>query len=280
MSSDDEYVLKAHNICKSYPDPMGKGEVKHVIKSLDLVVRAGERISILGGSGSGKSTLLNILALLDIAEEGLLQFQTDKGNASVINGKIQSGYDGNKDLLRASFGFVFQTPFMLSNFDAQYNISLPLHLSHQKLKKSDIAQKAKKMLEDLGIRDESGNLLSHNLPDALSGGQRQRVAMGRALIHSPKIVFADEPTGNLDPITARIVMETLKNFCEHKNAALILVTHDPCMAIQYTENIYLLVQGKLIKKVLSKNELDDMKRCCNRLPEFASDAAMKLGEHL
>lgn len=227
-------ILTVSQLSKSYE----KGSP--VLTNIDFQVNPGERIAILGASGSGKSTLLNLLALLD-SGEGQITYSLQNGRYDVSNGKLTKKPRGESaDRLRGKFGFVFQTPFMLSNFDVRYNVSLPLRL--QKVDEDTITPKADAMVAKLGKDIEKQ---AKKTADALSGGQRQRVAVGRALIHTPQIVFADEPTGNLDPKTALDVMNTLKEVCQDSGAALLLVTHDFCLAWKYTDKRYLLSDGHL-----------------------------------
>ncbi len=140
----------------------------------------------------------------------------------------------SRDTLRSHFGFVFQTPFMLGNFNASDNIGLPLRLQRKPV--TEIRRLAREMLDAVGLQGK-GNLSA----DQLSGGQRQRVAIGRALIHRPDVVFADEPTGNLDSTTAKGVTEIFLNIVKKEKNALVLVTHDPCVAAYYADRIVYLV---------------------------------------
>jgi putative ABC transport system ATP-binding protein len=231
-----ETVLKIQQLSKTYYPR--NDEPKEVLKGISLTVTEGERIAILGRSGSGKSTLLNLLALLDkgqgqitygIRQQNKLQHYTlDNGNLHGIS----------LDRLRGYLGFIFQTPFMLSNFDVDYNVGLPLHLEGFSVSK--IHERVNKTVKDLELEE-----FRTKTADELSGGQRQRVAIGRALIHKPAIVFADEPTGNLDGDNAQNIMNKLEGLRQEQQTALVLVTHDPCLALNYTDKIYYLKQGQL-----------------------------------
>jgi len=231
-----ETVLKIQQLSKSYYPRNEKP--KTVLKGINLTVSESERIAILGRSGSGKSTLLNLLALLDKGQ-GKITYGIRQHNQlqhyTLDNGKLQGM---SLDNLRSYLGFIFQTPFMLSNFDVNYNIGLPLHL--QGLSHSDIQQRVKKNVESMGLEE-----IRTNTADELSGGQRQRVAIGRAMIHNPAIVFADEPTGNLDSDNAQNIMNSLEKLRQSHKTALVLVTHDPCLALNYTDKIYYLEDGYL-----------------------------------
>ncbi|MCP4351536.1 MAG: ATP-binding cassette domain-containing protein [Desulfobacterales bacterium] len=252
-------ILNVNKLSKSYWDSEEKKD-QPVLSDLDLQIHSGDRISILGVSGSGKSTLLNLLALLD-SGQGHITYSLDNHIYKSMNGKLNKKPSGETaDNLRSKFGFVFQTPFMLSNFSVHYNISLPLRL--QNVSEELINDKVNEMLKNLDMSEHASKTA-----DALSGGQRQRVAVGRALIHEPKIVFADEPTGNLDPGKAIEVMDLLQKVCEEvSDAALLLVTHDPCIAVNYTERIYKLDNGKLTYHNLGA----DYSTTCKELNQFLS----------
>lgn len=249
-----ETVLNIQQLCKTYYPRNDKPN--EVLKNINLTVTEGERIAILGRSGSGKSTLLNLLALLDngqgqisygIRQQNQLQHYTlDNGNLHGIS----------LDRLRGYLGFIFQTPFMLSNFDVDYNVGLPLHL--EGFSDFEIRERVNKTVLDLELEE-----LRTKTADELSGGQRQRVAIGRALIHRPAIVFADEPTGNLDGDNAQNIMNKLDRLRQEQQTALVLVTHDPCLALNYTDKIYYLEQGQL-SLLLSrqKGEYDEHQPHC------------------
>lgn len=231
-----ETVLEIKQLSKTYYPRNDKP--KEILKGINLTVTEGERIAILGRSGSGKTTLLNLLALLDKGE-GQITYgirQQNQLQHYTLNGADLQGI--SLDRLRGYLGFVFQTPFMLSNFDVDYNIGLPLHLEGFSL--SEIQQRVNKTVKDLELEE-----LRTKTADELSGGQRQRVAIGRALIHNPAILFADEPTGNLDGDNAQNIMNKLEGLRQEQQTALVLVTHDPCLALNYTDKIYYLKQGQL-----------------------------------
>jgi len=231
-----ETVLKIQQLSKTYYPRNDKPN--EVLKGINLTVNEGERIAILGRSGSGKSTLLNLLALLDKGAGQItygIRQQDQLQHYTLDNGNLQGM---SLDRLRGYLGFIFQTPFMLSNFNVDYNIGLPLHL--EGFPQPDIHQLVDKTIKGLALEE-----LRTKTADELSGGQRQRVAIGRALIHKPAIVFADEPTGNLDGDNAKKIMNQLETLRQSQKTALVLVTHDPCLALNYTDKIYYLEQGQL-----------------------------------
>ncbi len=193
-------TLQLHNLSKHYGDTP-------VFSKVSLQVAAGEFVAIVGESGVGKSTLLNCMAGLDHWDAGTVQLE------GVDIGALDE--DGRALLRRAKVGFVFQAFHVLPHLDVLQNVSLPLLLLGQAPQ-----QRAQAMLEAVGL-----GALGARLPQQLSGGQLQRVAIARALVHQPRLLLADEPTGNLDPSTAALVMRALVQQCRSHGAALVLVTH-------------------------------------------------------
>lgn len=224
--SDD--LLRLEDIRKSFPSPDGKGEVR-ILEGVDLSLKKGEVISIVGQSGSGKSTLLSVAALLTDINEGKI-FYSGKDVASLSEKEIA--------LLRSkTMGFVFQSSLLLEDFSALENIAMPLMI--QGMKKKDAMDKANEFLTLVGLEDRSGHR-----PKALSGGERQRIAIARALSTSPDIIFADEPTGSLDEKNAEVVENMLLDSVRMKGSGLILVTHNTEFAAK-ADRIYTLKGGKL-----------------------------------
>lgn len=204
---------------KSY----GQGESKvEVLKGINLEIKKGETLALVGKSGSGKSTLLSLLAGLD---------QPDQGEISV-EGKLISKLS-EKDLtsFRAShMGIVFQQFHLVSTLSAYENVLLPLEL----LKKPEAAKRATELLESVGLSHRA-----HHLPSQLSGGESQRVAIARALAIKPSILFADEPSGNLDEETGDKVMDLLFDMVKTTETTLVLVTHDPDLAKKCSRVVHL-----------------------------------------
>jgi len=211
-------MLQAEGLAKHYGDVA-------VFRDVSLAVAAGEFVAIVGESGVGKSTLLNCLAGLD---------HWDAGRIVVDGTDLASlGDEGRALLRRAKLGFVFQAFHVLPHLDVAQNVGLPLLL----LGRPDDARVAG-MLEAVGLAG-----LGSRLPQELSGGQLQRVAIARALVHRPRLLLADEPTGNLDPATAARVMEVLRSQARASGAALVLVTHSSAAAAQADRVLQLTADG-------------------------------------
>jgi putative ABC transport system ATP-binding protein len=193
-------TLQLRNLSKHYGD-------MPVFSNVSLDVAAGEFVAIVGESGVGKSTLLNCMAGLDRWDSGTVQLE------GLDMGALDE--DARALLRREKVGFVFQAFHVLPHLDVQQNVALPLLLLGQ-----NPAGRVQAMLEAVGL-----GTLGGRLPQQLSGGQLQRVAIARALVHQPRLLLADEPTGNLDPATAALVMQALVQQCRAHGAALVLVTH-------------------------------------------------------
>ncbi|NHC04247.1 lipoprotein-releasing ABC transporter ATP-binding protein LolD [Acinetobacter sp. 187] len=206
-------VLDAQNIRKFFTD--GKSTVD-VIKGLSLQVKQGEFVSIVGSSGSGKSTLLHVLGGLDRPNEGMV-FLNGKRFDNL--GEAERGFLRNEHL-----GFVYQFHHLLPEFTALENIAMPLML-----RKDAEFKKAKERAEYLLNRVGLSHRMTHK-PGELSGGERQRVALARALVTQPKLMMADEPTGNLDRKTALSIFELLSDLRQEFNMAMLIVTHDEQLA--------------------------------------------------
>jgi len=200
-------VIKLDQLRKSYKLADVSFEV---LKGIDLHIKEGEFVSIMGSSGSGKSTLLNILGILD---------NYDSGNYQLNNTLVKDLSQKKAAQLRNQFiGFVFQSFNLLSFKNAMENVALPLY--YQKISRKERNKKALEYLERMGLLD-----WANHLPSELSGGQKQRVAIARALISNPKVIFADEPTGALDSQTSIEVMDIFKDI--HKQGkTIVLVTHE------------------------------------------------------
>lgn len=206
-------ILQAKHIVKHFTD--GKNRVE-VLKDLSLSVHAGEFVSIIGASGSGKSTLLHILGGLDLPTQGEIYLNEQRLDS--LN-ETQRGELRNQNL-----GFVYQFHHLLPEFSALENVAMPLMLrqnGHFKMAK----QRAEYLLERVGL----AHRMTHKSGE-LSGGERQRVALARALVGEPKVVLADEPTGNLDRQTAVEIFELLNELKQEFNMAMLIVTHDEVLA--------------------------------------------------
>ncbi|GAA4091442.1 ABC transporter ATP-binding protein [Mucilaginibacter panaciglaebae] len=201
-------MLKATAINKSY------GQLQ-ILKGVDFEVQRGEIVTIVGASGAGKSTLLNILGTLDRPDSGQL-FINDV-ELSRLNNKSLS------DFRNREIGFIFQFHHLLAEFDALENVCIPAFIAGTP--RQDAAQRAAELLELLGL----GHRLHHK-PNALSGGEQQRVAVARALINNPALIFADEPSGNLDSTNARELHELFGKLRDEFNQTFVIVTHNEELA--------------------------------------------------
>ena len=203
-----------------------------IFEDLSLEILTGEQVAITGRSGSGKSTLLGILATLDQASAGQLM---------VCGELVSSLNEEQRALVRLkNIGFVFQSFQLLPHLTALENVMLPLRLQLD-FKYSDAEQKALALLQKVGLDRQA-----QQTPKVLSGGEQQRVAIARALVSEPKIIFADEPTGNLDGETAQEIEQLLFQLNRELGTTLVLVTHDPDLA-QQCQRHFELVNGQLIE---------------------------------
>lgn len=221
-----EPILEARELRKVFAS---QAEELEVLRSVDLSIEAGSRIAVTGASGSGKSTLLSILGGLDRSSSGRLR---------VGPYELSSLPERRLTEYRAAFvGFVFQFHYLLKDFSALENVALPAYMRSGDRKAA--FARARGLLSDVGL----GERLDH-YPSQLSGGERQRAAIARALVNSPSLVLADEPTGNLDAASARGVRELLFGLSEKYGTTLVIVTHEPGLAAA-AELRYELVDGTL-----------------------------------
>ncbi|HEX8040709.1 MAG TPA: ABC transporter ATP-binding protein [Chryseosolibacter sp.] len=204
----DKTILEARHLDKYFYEPVKF----HVLKDINITVEEGEFVSIVGSSGSGKSTLLYTLSSLD----------TDYDGKVIIDRIALDSLDSNQlaRLRNRAIGFIFQSHYLLKDFTAIGNVMLP-GLKLGTLSKEDLRKAALDKMDLLGIRDQADKAIN-----TLSGGQQQRVAIARALINNPKIIFCDEPTGNLDSKNARIVFDLLKELAHGLKQTIVMVTHD------------------------------------------------------
>jgi ABC-type lipoprotein export system ATPase subunit len=207
-------LIELRNIFKTYQ--LGEIEVP-VLKGVSMSVERGEMVALMGASGSGKSTLMNILGCLDHATSG--EYRFDGQEVSRLSP------DERAHLRNQKIGFVFQSFNLLPRTSALENVMMPLTYSARHLSERETRQRAEALLERVGLRDR----MDHE-PSQLSGGQQQRVAIARALINRPPLLFADEPTGNLDSRTSEEVLRMFQTLNRDEGITIILVTHDAGVA--------------------------------------------------
>lgn len=226
----ENVVLEAKNVRKKYV--MGEVEVE-ALAGMHFQVVKGEFVAIMGPSGSGKSTLLHLLGGLDKPSEGEI----------TLAGQRLSVLDDKQATLvrRHNIGFVFQFYNLLPTLTAEENIALPLVIDGKDVRKYQ--QRLDALLALVGLSDRR-----NHKPDQLSGGEQQRVALARALVTEPAIILADEPTGNLDSKTGRVIMNLLKRSCQELEQSLIVVTHD-ARAATYADRVVFLRDGRLVQEI-------------------------------
>ena len=215
MDFEKGSLLSAQNIKKSFKK--GKGSVE-VLKGLDFMINSGELVCIIGASGAGKSTFLHILGTLDHPTEGSLFFK--ETNLLEKSDSFLAQFRNEK------MGFVFQFHHLFHEFTALENIQIPAQIAGKNRK--DIQQKSEELVNFLGLYERR-----HHYPSELSGGEQQRVSIARALIQDPEILFADEPTGNLDTENGRKIENLFFQLKEERNLTLIVVTHNKAFAQKF-----------------------------------------------
>jgi predicted ABC-type transport system involved in lysophospholipase L1 biosynthesis ATPase subunit len=208
-----DIILQVHNVCKSFPE--GNGGRLKVLDSIDFSLREGESVAVVGNSGCGKSTLLEVCASLLRPESGEILFDGED------LGLLED--DRLSEIRCRKMGFVFQSSLLLGDFSALENVMMPGLLAGGEW--SDAKKRAESLLASVGLGDRA-----EHRNDALSGGERQRVAVARALMNTPKIVFADEPTGSLDEENAAIIENLLFSLVKDSHATLFLATHNMVFA--------------------------------------------------
>ncbi|MBQ0052237.1 MAG: ABC transporter ATP-binding protein [Treponema sp.] len=227
---NNDFVVKIENLEKTYRT---ESESLTILRNLNLEINSGTKVSIVGQSGSGKSTFLNILGGLDTATSGLIQCGPFLLNQ--LDEKKLTEY-------RSSYlGLIFQFHYLLKDFTALENIFLPAYMAG--MPKNEAREKALQLLSDVGLSERA-----EHLPSQLSGGERQRVAVARSLINDPKLILADEPTGNLDPANSKLIGDLLFSMVDKYQKTLVLVTHDMKLASK-ADICYSIKDGSLVQVV-------------------------------
>lgn len=230
-------ILKSERLTKIYNSFKGAQSVK-ALDNISFTARTGEFVGIMGPSGSGKTTLLNILSGLDSATSGNI----------FINGKNIAQLKKNKVALfrRNNLGFIFQDFNLLDSLTIKENIGFPLTVD--KMKPEIIEKKVEDLLKFLEITN-----IKNNYPYNVSGGQKQKTAVARALISEPKLIFADEPTGNLDSISSKNIMEVFTKINREKKTTVLMVTHDP-FAASFCTRIIFIKDGHIESEINSDGD--------------------------
>ena len=224
-------LVEITNLEKTY---ISKGESLTVLKDLNLEIPEGKKITIVGQSGNGKSTLLNIISGID---------SPTVGSVKIGETFLDKMTESELCRYRSTFiGLVFQFHYLLKDFTALENVILPAYMAGES--KKNAMQRAESLLNDVGLFERKDHL-----PSELSGGERQRVAVARALINNPKLILADEPTGNLDPENAKMIGDMLFSVTEKYGKSLVLVTHDMELA-KKGDIVYRISDRKLVQEDL------------------------------
>ena len=223
--SDSQSVIEVNHLCKTVDGPGGQ---LTILEDINFTVSAAESMAIVGVSGSGKSTLLGLMAGLDVPSSGHVMMQNK--NLSEMDEDSRAAYR------KGRVGFVFQSFQLLQNLDALENVMMPLELAED----DQAVDKARENLKLVGLENRT-----RHYPNQLSGGEQQRVAIARAFASEPSILFADEPTGNLDSATADKTIDLLFDINSRKKTTLILVTHDIKLA-EHCDRTLTLAAGRLV----------------------------------
>jgi len=226
----DGWILEGREVVKTYPTPRGR---LTVLSGASIAVAQGEMLVVMGASGSGKSTLLHALGALDKIDSGIVLL-----NGQDISKKSETS---RAEIRNGRIGFMFQFYHLFADFDALDNVLMPARIGRRMngRKRKELLERAIGLLEHVGL----GDRMLHR-PFELSGGEQQRVSIARALLNEPDVILADEPTGNLDPVTGRSIHELLKLLNREYNQTMIIVTHNPSL-VEMCDRVTYLVDGKV-----------------------------------
>ena len=219
-----EKSIEAKGVYRNYT--LGKKQV-NVLKDIDLEIYRGEKVFLCGASGAGKTTLMYTLAGLEEPQEGKVVIEGEDLYAMSLASQAR--------FRNSRMGFIFQNYFLLPEFTALENALIP-----GMIQQSEVKERAESLLDSVGLGDRM-----HHLPAELSGGEQQRVAIARALVNSPSLVFADEPTGNLDSKNGAEVMRLLLGFADELNTTVVIVSHDPDLA-QLGDRSLVIKDGRVV----------------------------------
>ena len=224
----DNVLLKLENVWKIYE--MGEVEVP-AVRGVSFEIKKGDFVAIIGASGSGKSTLMNLIGCLDMPTKGKVFLKNE--DISKLSESDLASFRGR------TIGFVFQQYNLIPSMTAFHNVMLPLEFLEMSEEKA--LARTRKIIAMVGLTDKG-----HHLPTQLSGGQQQRVSIARSLVADPEIILADEPTGALDSVTGKEILETLKRLWKKEGKTVIMVTHDLNLA-KYAHKRIELKDGKILK---------------------------------
>jgi len=234
----NDFIVETHDLTKIY----GDGEEIRALDGVNLAIRKGEFVSVMGPSGSGKSTLLYVLGAL----------ARPTGGHVVIHGQELTEVKDLDRFRNETIGFIFQLHNLIPTMTALENVEVPLH--EQKMSGKERRTRAKELLEMVGL----GDRLTH-LPNQMSGGQCQRVAVARSLVNQPSLVLADEPTGELDSVSSKEIIDLMHDMNHRLGTTFVVVTHDPAVA-RRTDRVLIMGDGRIVREdILTDPYTEDLK---------------------
>ena len=227
MKRQSDSVVEVKGVTKTFASAQGKDRTLVVLRGISLKIRGGEIVAVVGASGAGKSTLLHIIGTLEKPTTGTVLYTGED--------VFSLGEEALSRFRNEHIGFVFQFHHLLPEFTALENVAMPALIQGKKI--ADVEQQAMTLLRDVGLESRA-----YEKPSTLSGGEQQRVAVARALINSPKVILADEPSGNLDSENARNLHELIWNLSRSRNQTFVIVTHNEILA-QQADRVVRIVDG-------------------------------------